>query len=59
MTKEQLVERILAELETDAECDNVDSIYDLCIELVKEAKVKTLKRLVKEYCIEDEDEEEE
>lgn len=55
--KEKLVNLFLDELEVEAECDNIDTIYELCRMLIMEAKVKTLDGL-KDYflCLEEEDE---
>lgn len=43
--KERLIEKFMDQLEADIEQDNVDGICELCEELIKEAKLKTLEDL--------------
>ena len=51
--KERLIEKFLEQLEADIEQDNVDGIYEICEELIKEAKLKTLEEIKGWYLCDD------
>lgn len=49
MTKQELIEEFLEQLNADAEQDNIDSVFELCEMLIKDAKRKTLEDLKDSY----------